>query len=185
LVVTAYSSSGLQSAASNEVSFTAPALSVNLTGLSNGESFYSSGSITLSAAASETGGNVAAVYFYEGSTEIGEVTSAPYTMVWQNAAPGTYVLTAVAYDSAGVSTSSSQVTVTVVPFQVAAMTRLANRSFQLTVKGAVGRTNSLYASPDLKTWSLVTTAVNTTGTLALVDPGAANVTQRFYKVTSN
>ena len=37
------------------------------------------------------------------------------------------------------------------------------------------------ASIDLKQWSPVTTVTNLTGTLEFTDPGAVNLSQRFYR----
>jgi hypothetical protein len=51
------------------------------------------------------------------------------------------------------------------------------------VTDALGQTDSVYASSDLATWTLLTTVVNTTGTFVVNDPEAANVEQRFYRVT--
>lgn len=58
---------------------------------------------------------VARVDFYSGATKIGETTRAPFSLSWTAPAAGTYSLTAVAIDSAGLSSTSNAVSVTVNP----------------------------------------------------------------------
>ncbi len=72
--------------------------------------------ITVSATASDTNG-VQKVEFYAGELLIGTDTTSPYSFSWDPSglAPGTYVLTARAYDLAGGTTTSSGVTVKVGP----------------------------------------------------------------------
>lgn len=53
--------------------------------------------------------------FYADDVKIGEDTSAPYTFVWNNAAPGPHVLTAVATDTASGAITSAPVSITVAP----------------------------------------------------------------------
>lgn len=75
---------------------------------------YSEGeSITLSADASDSDGSITSVAFYADEALIGTVYSAPYSMDWLDALPGTYSLTAMAYDDQGASSTSAAVTITV------------------------------------------------------------------------
>ncbi len=53
---------------------------------------------------------MAKVEFYQGVFKVGEDTTAPYTFAWTNVAPGTYQLSAVATDNAGLRTTSATVT---------------------------------------------------------------------------
>ena len=79
-------------------------------------------SFALTATASSPSSTVTKLEFYQGSTLIGTVTSAPYSVTWSNVPPGTYSLTVKATDALGVATTSPAVTVTVVanrPPQVA------------------------------------------------------------------
>jgi RHS repeat-associated protein len=71
--------------------------------------------ITLTANATDSDGTIAKVDFYNGSTLLATLTSAPYTTTWGNVSAGTYNLTAVATDNGGASTTSTPVTVTVTP----------------------------------------------------------------------
>jgi uncharacterized repeat protein (TIGR01451 family) len=70
-------------------------------------------SVTISAAASDSDGSVSKVEFFQGSSKLGEITSAPYTFVWSNVVGGSYSLTAVATDNLGRTTVSSPVGITV------------------------------------------------------------------------
>jgi hypothetical protein len=73
----------------------------------------------------------------------------------------------------------------VVPFAVVGLRFPGDGSCQLTVTGAIGHTNSLYYSPDLINWTLLSTGTNTTGTLQFIDEGASGASQRYYEVESN
>lgn len=68
-------------------------------------------SATLTATASDTGGSIAKVEFFAGATKLGEATTSPYSFNWTNVSGGTYILTAVATDNDGATTTSSPVNV--------------------------------------------------------------------------
>jgi len=80
---------------------------VSLTSPVNNSTFVEGNEITLSANASDYDGTVSKVEFYQGSTLITSITSAPYTATWKPAA-GNYAITAVATDNQG-AVSTSQV----------------------------------------------------------------------------
>ncbi len=184
-VVTAYDSFGIESAPSNEASFDVPGTTVSITGLTSGTVFNATAPITFGATAAKPGGTIAKVVYYQNSTQIGESTGSTGSMTLTNTTAGTYVLTAVAYDSTGATTTSTKVTVTVVPFGVTKTQWLADGSFQLTITGASGHTNNVYVSTDLQNWTLLRTKVNTTGTLLIADPTATSADRRFYQVSAN
>ncbi|HEU4694957.1 MAG TPA: Ig-like domain-containing protein, partial [Vicinamibacterales bacterium] len=87
--------------------------SVSLTSPAAGASFIAPATISLSATASDTGGSIARVEFYRGTTRIASDTTSPYTYSWTNVAAGTYAIKAVAYDNAGAMTQSSTRDITV------------------------------------------------------------------------
>jgi Galactose oxidase-like, Early set domain/Bacterial Ig domain/PA14 domain len=87
--------------------------SVSLTSPSNGASFSSPAKLSLAATASDPDGTVTRVEFFNGTTKLGEDTTAPYTIQWNVGAAGEYTLTARATDNAGATTTSSPVTITV------------------------------------------------------------------------
>lgn len=68
---------------------------------------------TLSAAASDQDGSISRVEFYQGTTKLGEDTTAPYTFTAANYQPGNYTFSAVAYDNKSASTESNSVSVAV------------------------------------------------------------------------
>ena len=74
---------------------------------------YVGDTISLAATASDADGTIAKVEFYQGSTKLGEDTSAPYAFDWTGFTAGAYSLTARAIDNDGNTTSSSAVSVTV------------------------------------------------------------------------
>ena len=88
---------------------------VSLTSPVNGSSFTGPASISLSANATDSGGSIAKVEFFAGSTKVGETLNAPFTIVWSGVSAGTYSVTAVATDNSGAFTRSSPVSVTVTP----------------------------------------------------------------------
>jgi regulation of enolase protein 1 (concanavalin A-like superfamily) len=87
---------------------------VSLTSPTASASFTAPATISFAASASDPDGTVARVEFFAGTSQpVGSDTSSPYTFSWTNVGAGTYTLTAVAYDNAGLSTTSAPVTVTV------------------------------------------------------------------------
>ncbi|CAH0316712.1 Chitodextrinase [Pedobacter sp. Bi27] len=83
---------------------------VSITAPVNNAIFAANSNITINAS---TTGTVVKVEFYKGSTLLGQSTTAPYNMVWNNVSSGTYTLTAKATDNLGRMATSSPVTVTV------------------------------------------------------------------------
>ena len=79
----------------------------------NGTSFTTGATITLTATASDPEGDMARVEFFNGSTRLSTDTGAPYSYSWPSVPAGTYSLKAVAYDADGASATSSTITVTV------------------------------------------------------------------------
>jgi chitinase len=69
--------------------------------------------MSLAATATDADGTVTRVEFFNGTTKLGEDTTAPFTIAWNVGAAGTYTITARATDNAGAATTSSAVTVTV------------------------------------------------------------------------
>lgn len=65
-----------------------------------------SGDITVAANAIDTDGIVARVEFYQGNYKLGEVTNAPFTLLWSNVLAGAYTLYAIATDDRGLVTKS-------------------------------------------------------------------------------
>jgi hypothetical protein len=67
----------------------------------NGAIISEGANVIINATATETGGTIAKVEFYEDTTKIGEVDAAPYNFTWVGPEPGLYTLTAKATDNVG------------------------------------------------------------------------------------
>ncbi|MBI3414969.1 MAG: hypothetical protein HY043_06550, partial [Verrucomicrobia bacterium] len=87
---------------------------VNVTSPANNASFTAPGSITIAASAADSDGSVTKVEFYQSSTLLATVTTAPYSFVWPNVAAGTYSLSAKATDNSGAVATSASVSIIVV-----------------------------------------------------------------------
>jgi len=89
---------------------------VSLTAPANGSSVTINTPLTLSANASDPDGSVAKVGFYDGSTLIGEDTSAPYSWSWVPTTTGSHTITARVTDNqAATASTTPAVSVTVNP----------------------------------------------------------------------
>ncbi|HPR74056.1 MAG TPA: SwmB domain-containing protein [Bacteroidales bacterium] len=75
--------------------------------------FVAPAAITIDANASDPDGSVTKVEFYNGTSKLGETTSAPYSYTWKEVSAGTYSITASATDNKGLKTVSTAVTVVV------------------------------------------------------------------------
>ena len=75
-----------------------------LTQPANGATFTAPATVSLAASATDADGTVAKVEFFNGSTKLGEDTTAPYTYSWTGVPVGTYTLTARATDNLGATT---------------------------------------------------------------------------------
>ena len=90
-----------------------PPPSVSITSPAPGATFAAPASVTVNATASDSNGTVTRVDFRANGTLIGSDTTAPFSIVWSNAAAGTYNLTAIATDNGNAATTSGTVSITV------------------------------------------------------------------------
>jgi hypothetical protein len=74
-----------------------------------GTTYDNLSTIEIDATASDPDGTISKVEFYNGETELVELTSAPYTYIWKDVAAGSYSITAIATDNVGDTTKSSPV----------------------------------------------------------------------------
>jgi regulation of enolase protein 1 (concanavalin A-like superfamily) len=84
-----------------------------LTAPADGATFTAPATIALTATASDPGGTVTRVDFFNGSTLLGSDSSSPYSFTWTNVPAGTYTLSAVATDNGGATGASNTARVTV------------------------------------------------------------------------
>jgi hypothetical protein len=107
---------------------TSPILAVDIASPTNGASFASPTNLVLIAQASDSGGRIADVQFFDGTNNLGVVsnvvvidpvpggtgpTGPAYILTWNNPSVGTHVLTAAVLDTNGQSATSLPVTITV------------------------------------------------------------------------
>lgn len=85
---------------------------VSLTSPAEGATFSTADTITFSADATDAGGSVAKVEFFDGANKIGDDTSSPFSITGTLAA-GSHSITAKATDNAGATATSTARTITV------------------------------------------------------------------------
>jgi Galactose oxidase-like, Early set domain/Bacterial Ig domain len=106
---------GTSSASTITVSALNTPPTASITSPADGAVFAWKPTITVTATASDPDGSVAKVEFFDGTTLLGQDTSAPYSFTWRNVPPGSHALTARATDNAGAVTTSTAVGITVRP----------------------------------------------------------------------
>ena len=116
-------------------------------------------------------------------TQILDVGNTTTVTVSRLTAGQIYFFFVTAYSAFGESLPSNEVSfLATMDAPMLAMQKLPNGNVQLTVTDAAGQTDSVYMSSDLQKWTLLTTAVNKTGTL-VDDPDAQSTDRRFYRLT--
>ncbi|WP_338792162.1 glycosyl hydrolase family 8 [Bernardetia sp. MNP-M8] len=86
---------------------------ISFTSPTNNTTFQEGQSITLTATANDSDGQIVKVEFYSNNQKIGETQTSPYTFSFDNASIGSYQFTAKATDNEGASTTSDIVTIVV------------------------------------------------------------------------
>ena len=87
---------------------------ISLTSPTDNSTFTEGKPVTISANASDFDGTITKVDFYQGTTLISSATTAPYTATW-NPVAGNYVITAIATDNGGATSTSQPAHVTISP----------------------------------------------------------------------
>ena len=88
---------------------------ISITAPTSNASFASPATIAISVVATDADGTVSKVEFFNGSTKLGESSTAPFGFSWANVGTGTYTLTAKATDNNGNVTTSAPVQISVTP----------------------------------------------------------------------
>ena len=86
---------------------------VTLASPASGATFTAPATIALAANASDPDGPIARVDFYSGTSLLGTDSASPFSYNWSGPPAGSYSLTAVAYDTAGMSATSAPVSISV------------------------------------------------------------------------
>jgi hypothetical protein len=148
---------------------------VNLTTPTNYTVAYVPGNVTLSATASSASVTITNVAFYQGSTLLGNVTTAPYNFTWANPAANSYVITAVATDSTGTSTTSSAANLTVVNTYATSVLNQIKTIFVIPLENHDFTQSSPDSSPEQLLGNPACPYFN-----SLITPGNANAAQVSY-----
>ena len=162
---------------------TAPPPTVSITSPTNGTVLSAPASLTLKVTAADSGGSITNVQFWQGTTSLGNVQSAPYSMAVTGLPAGSYTFAAVATGNSGIKATNT-VTVNVVTPTVTALSQVQSLSptgFKFTYAANVGLTYIVAQSADLKTWTSIST---NTAVSANVTFQVNNVSgsPRFYRV---
>jgi hypothetical protein len=116
----------------------------------NGGTFVNGATVTAVANANVVGGTVAQVEIYNGTTLLTTATASPYTYTFSSLSPGTYTLTAKATSTAGLSTTSAPVTITVIGSPKLQITSPAAGSFITSATAVVTGTVQTPPNSSLK-----------------------------------
>lgn len=181
-VVTASNTAGFESPPSAEISFQLQRPPNVVVNLPPGSVYNQTNPIALSA---DFAGSISRIEFFAGSELIGSTTPANPILQWRPPEGGVRTITAVAYQGTNQVISSSPVEIRIVIPAITGLRFLPDRSLQFTVTGAPGKNQHIYASDNLHDWNLLTTRLNTTGAMEIVDESARGATQRFYQVLSD
>ena len=163
-----------------------PLPAIALTAPVNGANYTAPATIELGAGVTANGNPITKVQFYQGTTLLGEDTTAPYSITWSNVGAGSYSLSARAVYGAGNTIASSSVSVavaapvTVPTVTVAATDANASRVGPDNGEFTISRTGSTATSLTVN-YSLGGTAVNgidyaTLSTSVTIPAGATSAT---------
>ena len=128
---------------------------VAITSPANNSASTAPASFTITADAADSDGSIARVEFYQGSTKLGEDTTAPYEQGVSGLLVGSYAFSAIAVDNSGAATLSSIINVTV------------NASSPPTVSITAPVNNASFDAP--ATISITADAADTDGTVSKVE----------------
>jgi hypothetical protein len=157
--------------------------SIAITNPANGATFTAPATISLAATASETGGSVANVGFFNGATSLGQVSAAPYAVTVPNLGAGDYTFSAVATDAGG-STATNSILIHVV-----APTLVNLSAPQFTPPGMVqfvytatpGMTYIVDRAAILGVWAPINTNIASGSSVSFQDSNASGAAQ-YYRV---
>jgi len=152
----------------------------------NNSTFTQPKTITLTVSATDADGTVTNVAFFNGTTLLGNVASGignQYSLTWNNAAVGSYNLSACATDNSGATnTSPATINLVVQPLTLTASGMQTNGQFCLTFRGQNGQNYVLETSTSLTMgWTPVWTSAPANGVLSFTNVNATDGS-RFYRV---
>ena len=157
--------------------------SITITNPPNGQVLSAPASLTLGATATDSDGSVTNVQFFQGTTSLGNVSSAPYSKSVTGLPAGSYTFSAVASDNGGL-TATNLVAVSVVnpsPLTVSAPRRVSGTGFAFSYAADVGLRYVVQRSADLKNWVGVNTNTAATNPVSYQD-NSASAALEYYRV---
>ncbi len=156
---------------------------VTLTNPPDGATYIAPATLQLAATATNSGGTIASVRFYEGPTLLATKTNSPYSLVISNLAAGPYTFSAVATSGGGLSATNSvsiQV-VTPVAINISAPLQASPGEFQFSYAASPGLTYAVQRALTLNNWSSINT--NTAaGASVLFQDNSAPTNTAYYRV---
>ena len=156
---------------------------VTVTNPPDGTVLSAPATITLAATASDSGGSVTNVQFFQGAASLGNVTSSPYSVVVSSLGAGDYTFSAVATDNGGLHATNAILVhvVTPVPIVLSAPQRLSASTFQFSYSANLGLSYIVLRSGTLPTLSPISTNKAATSTVNFLDNSATGA-MNFYGV---
>jgi plastocyanin len=139
--------------------------------------------LTLQASASDSGGSVASVGFFQGADLLGSAASGPYSMPVNSLPAGDYTFSAVATDDGGLSATNA-VTVHVVnpvPVILSGLRWLPGQTFQFSYSANPGLTYVVQRSANLQSWDGIRTNMAASNPVVFQDPGVT-ISPAYYRV---
>ena len=163
-----------------------PPPSVVITNPVDGAKILTKSKITIQARATDLNGTVTKVQFYAGTKLLATLTSIPFNYSWNNAQPGSYVLTAIATDNNGATNRSPDVSITVArsfPALRDADTNGGLVYFDFPVGTELNQVYTVEFNDGFDTgdWQTLTNFLGTGDDVLVSDPLSTNQ-HRFYRV---
>ena len=156
---------------------------VTVTNPPNGTVLSAPATIALAATASDPGGSVTNVQFFQGTASLTNLTSSPYSVVVNDLGAGDYTFSAVATDNGGLRATNAIVlhVVTPVPVVLSALQRPSPTSFQFNYSANVGLRYVVQRSGVLPSFTPISTNTAASNPVTFLDNGAAGAVN-FYRV---
>ncbi|MES2440045.1 MAG: Ig-like domain-containing protein [Verrucomicrobiota bacterium] len=156
--------------------------SVALSGMPANPAYLNTDSITLTASAADSDGNVSRVEFWNGNVKLGEDSTPPYSWSWGGPlAPGNHILKTVAYDNDGRATTSASVSVNVMPLKLDFTGFANNGAPLLQTQIPAGRNYTVFYTDDLEHWHPLESDTADGTVLDIQDPDTGEK-KRFYQL---
>ena len=169
-----------------EVASVALPPTVSITNPPSGSVFAAPANVTIRASASGNGGTLTNVEFLANSTVLGNVTTAPYSIVANSLVAGGYTLSAIAANNSGL-TATNSVSVSVVnpvPIVLSAPALLSAANFRFSFAANAGLNYVVQRSTNLLSADWINLGTNLAGgsSVTFTDVNAT-VNPEFYRVS--